>query len=125
MQKKFWNDFKTGEKIKTPGITITDAHLVQWTDLQWIFIPFIWMRNMPKKLFLGEELLDGPLTFALSVGLMFLTNTFEDSIIAWLGLENMRIPTPVKIGDTIYVEATVKEEREQKSQKEESQYSAT
>jgi len=51
----------------------------------------------------------GPFTFAISVGLMFLSNFYEDAIVALVGLENMTIPNPVRIEDTIHVEATVQE----------------
>ena len=67
-----------------------------------------------KKTIFGGRIAHGPLIFAMGIGLMFMTNTFEDSIIAWLGAENMVIPKPVKIGETIFVEASIKEKRETK-----------
>jgi acyl dehydratase len=37
----------------------------------------------------------------MAIGLVFMTGIYGDSILAWLGVENMKIPAPVRIGDTI------------------------
>jgi len=60
----------------------------------------------------GSRIAHGPLIFAMSIGLVYMTGFYQDSIIAWLGLENMRIPASTRIGDTIRVEVEVKEKRE-------------
>lgn len=115
MARKCWEDFSIGQQIRTAAITITDAHLVQWAGLTMDFYPLHMDEEFAKKTIFAGRIAHGPLTFAMSVGLMAMTNIFEDSIIAWLGVENMRIPAPVRIGDTISVEAAVKEKRETKS----------
>jgi acyl dehydratase len=115
MRKKYWDDFKEGEKVKSPAITITESHLVQWAGLTMDFYPLHMDEEYAKQTVFKGRVAHGPLTFAISVGLMFLSNIYEDSIVAWVGLENMTIPNPVKIGDTIHVEATVKEKRSTKN----------
>jgi len=115
MAKKCWEDFNVGQRVKTASITITDAHLVQWAGLTMDFYPLHMDEEFAKKTVFGGRIAHGPLTFAMSVGLVGMTNIFEDSIVAWLGVENMRIPAPVRIGDTIFVEAAVKEKRDTKS----------
>jgi acyl dehydratase len=47
--------------------------------------------------------------------LVYRTGIYDDSILAWLGVENMKIPAPVRIGDTIRVHARVKEKHETKN----------
>jgi acyl dehydratase len=36
---------------------------------------------------------------------------FGDSVIAWLGLDEVRLPLPVKFGDTIHAAVTVRSTR--------------
>ncbi len=114
MPTKFWDDFHIGQEIVTPGITVTETHVVIWAGLTMDFYPLHTDKEYASKTMFGERLVHGPLTFSLAVGLMARTNVAEDSVIAWLGVENMKIPAPVKIGDTIHVQAIVTELREGK-----------
>ena len=112
MQKKYWDDFKLGERTVTQAITITEAHLVAWAGLTMDFYPLHMDEEFAKKTPFGTRIAHGPLIFAISVGLVFMSGWFEDSVIAWVGLENLRITAPTRIGDTIRVEVEVKEKRE-------------
>ena len=94
---------------------MTDTHLVNWAGLTMDFYPLHMDEEFGKRSEFGSRIAHGPLTFAMAVGLVGMTGIFEDSVIAWLGVENMRIPRPVRIGDTIKVEAEVKEKRETKN----------
>ncbi len=114
MPNKYWNDFTLGQKIKTNGITVTESHVVTWAGLTMDFYPLHMDKEFAAKTVFGERIVHGPLTFALAVGLLGQTGIAEDSVIAWLGVDNMRIPAPVKIGDTIHVEVEVTELRETK-----------
>lgn len=114
MRKKYWNDFKEGEKVKSPAITITESHLVQWAGLTMDFYPLHMDEEYAKKTIFKGRIVHGPLIFGMAVGLVYLTGIYGDSILAWLGVENMKIPAPVRIGDTIKVYAKVKEKRETK-----------
>ena len=114
MAKKCWEDFNVGDKVVTLGITVTDAHLVNWAGLTMDFYPLHMDEEFGKKTEFGTRVAHGPLTFAMAIGMVGMTGIFEDSIVAWLGVENMRLPRPVRIGDTIKVEAEVIEKRETK-----------
>ena len=112
MPTKYWDDFKVGDKVVSQGITITEAHLVNWAGLTMDFYPLHMDEEHAKKTPFGTRIAHGPLIFAMAIGLAYIVGFYGDSIIAWLGLENMRIPRPTKIGDTIRVELEVKEKRE-------------
>ncbi|MFQ5342243.1 MAG: MaoC/PaaZ C-terminal domain-containing protein [Anaerolineae bacterium] len=114
MPEKYWNDFAVGDSFWTQGITVTDAHLVGWAGLTMDFYPLHMDATYAAQTQFGERIAHGPLTFALAVGLVGLTGIAKDSVIAWLGVDNMRIPAPVKIGDTIRVRAEVTDMRETK-----------
>ncbi len=114
MQDKYWDDFNLGDQITTMGITVTETHVVNWAGLTMDFYPLHMDKEFASKTQFGERIVHGPLTFALAVGLLGRTGVAADSVIAWLGVDNMRIPVPVKIGDTIHVEAQVMQKRETK-----------
>ena len=59
----------------------------------------------------GERLAHGPLIFALAVGLVSMSGYAQDSVIAWLGVNKMKMLAPVKIGDTIRVTTEVLEKK--------------
>ena len=115
MPTKFWDDFSLGQTITTPAITVTETHVVNWAGLTMDFYPLHIDKEFASKTVFKERIAHGPLTFALGVGLMYQTGVAEDSVIAWLGADINRIPAPVKLGDTIHVEAQVTELRETKS----------
>ena len=108
---KTWEDFAVGLQFRTPAITVTEAHLVTWAGLTMDFYPLHVDREYAAQTQFGERIAHGPLTFALAVGLVGLSRVAEESVVAWLGVDAMEIPAPVRIGDTIHVEAEVTEQR--------------
>jgi len=109
---KYSDDFEVGERLVTTAITITDAHLVNWAGLTMDFYPLHMDEEFAKKTAFGTRIAHGPLILAMAIGLVSMSGIYADSVIAWLGLENLRIPAPTRIGDTIRVEVEVKEKRE-------------
>ena len=114
MEHKFWEDFSVGQKITTDSITITDAHLVNWAGLTMDFYALHMDEEYAKKTIFGQRIAHGPLTFALSIGLVGSTGILGDSLFGWIGIENMRVPAPVMIGDTLTVDAEVIKKKETK-----------
>ena len=112
MPTKYSDDFEVGGRSVTPAITITDAHLVNWAGLTMDFYPLHMDEEFAKKTAFGTRIAHGPLILAMAIGLVSMSGIYADSVIAWLGLENLRILAPTRIGDTIRVEVEVKEKRE-------------
>lgn len=115
MEKKYWEDFRIGDEVITQSVTITEAHLVIFSGLTMDLYPLHIDEEYAKKTIFKGRIAHGPLTFAMAIGLVFMTGIYGDSILAWLGVENMKIPGPVKIGDTISVRVKVKEKLETKN----------
>jgi acyl dehydratase len=115
MPEKFWEDFSIGDKVTSMAITVTEAHVVTWAGLTMDFYPLHMDKEYAAKTPFKERIVHGPLTFAMAVGLMGMTGYAKDSVIAWLGVDDMRIPAPVKIGDTIRLNAEITELRETKN----------
>ncbi len=112
MPEKYWEEFTVGQQFHSMGITVTEAHLVAWAGLTMDFYPLHMDAEYAAATPFKQRLVHGPLTFALAVGLMGLTGEAKDSVIAWLGVDKMRIPAPVFIGDTLTLLAEVTELKE-------------
>lgn len=110
-----WEDFPVGRSIVTPAVTVTESHVVQFGTLtgDWYFLHL--NAAAAEKSRFGKRIAHGPLTFSLAVGLMYQAQVFGDSIVAWLGTDNLRAKSPVYLGDTIQVVATVTNARASKN----------
>jgi len=100
---KYGDDFNVGDIYTTAAITMTESHVVSWAGLTMDFYPLHMDKEYAAKSQFGERLVHGPLIFAMSVGLVASAGFAGDAAIAWLGVDNMRMLAPVKIGDTITV----------------------
>ena len=107
-QKKYGDDFKVGDVFETAAITLTEAHIVTWAGLTGDFYPLHMDREYAAKTQFGERLVHGPLIFGLAVGLVSLAGIGGDAAIAWLGVDDLRMLKPVKLGDTVRVIVEVK-----------------
>jgi len=106
MEKTFI-DYQLGEKIVTASITVTESHIVNFASYTGDFYPLHMDVEFAKASMFKGRIAHGPLIFSLSVGLVGMTGYFKDSIIAFVGGDEMRFFNPVKIGDTIKVEVEV------------------
>ncbi len=111
-ETKFLEDFEIGDGIESFGVTITDAHLVAWAGLTYDHYPLHMDQEFAKDTIFEGRIVHGPFLFAISIGLAGINGFVGDAIIAWLGVENLRVPRPTRIGDTVKVRAQVKEKRE-------------
>ncbi len=114
---KYGDDFNIGDIYTTPCITVTETHVVNWAGLTMDFYPLHMDKEYAAKTPFKERLAHGPLIFGLAVGLVSLAGFAGDSAIAWLGVDNMKMLEPVKIGDTITVVVEVIKKRTTKDPK--------
>jgi acyl dehydratase len=110
-QQKYGDDFKVGDLYHTPRITLTESHVVAWAGLTGDFYPLHMDKVYAEASQFKERLVHGPMIFALAVGLVSLAGFGGDAPIAWLGVDNLKMHLPVKIGDTITVVVSVQEHR--------------
>lgn len=112
MRQKYWEDFNLGQKFNTSSLTVTETHVVNFACLTGDFYPLHMDEEYAKQTAFGGRIVHGPLTFCLAVGLVGQTGIFADSLVAFLGADNLRMLAPVKPGDTISVEVEVNSKRE-------------
>ena len=102
-QQKYGDDFNVGDIYTTAHITVTETHVVNWACLTMDFYPLHMNKEYAAKTTFGERIAHGPLIFGMAVGLVGMAGFGGDAAIAWLGVDNMKMLAPVKIGDTITV----------------------
>lgn len=106
-----WEDLLPGDVVVSPGITMTDAHLVTWAGLTGDNVSLHLDDDVAAATAFGQRIAHGPMTLALALG--YLTHTgYFSNVIAWLGLDEVRATAPVFVGDTLHAEATVEVARE-------------
>lgn len=106
---RYWEDFPEHTHLRTRGMTITETHIVNWANIAGDWLPLHVDHHESAQTPFGSVIAHGPLTLSLALGLVIQTGFFGDAVIAWLGLDDVRLPQPVLPGDTIYVEVEVVE----------------
>jgi acyl dehydratase len=112
MPDKYWEDFELGFSFKTPSITVTETHVVNWAGLTMDFYPLHMDREFAAKTPFKERIAHGPLIFGMAVGMVGLAKVEGGAVIAWMGVDNMKMLAPVKINDTITVHVESVDRRE-------------
>ncbi|MDW8041579.1 MAG: MaoC/PaaZ C-terminal domain-containing protein [Nitrososphaerota archaeon] len=116
MTELYFEDYHVGLKFKTNGRTITEADIVNYAYLSGDWFPLHIDAEYARKTIFGERVAHGLLTITIASGLLVNRGLISPhSFIALLGLNNVRFKRPVKIGDTLNVEAEVtsKEEKDE------------
>lgn len=93
-------------------MTVTETHVVAWAGLTGDWMPHHTDDEFARRSRFGGRIAHGPLTLSLALGLVTQSGIFADSVVAWLGLEDVRAISPVHLGDTIRVRAEVTHMRE-------------
>ena len=75
-------------------------------DYQEIIIPFIRMKNLPRKPF-GTRVAHGFLVHSISIGLINQTTFFDGTVMAQKGHKNIVFTKGVVAGDTVYAKVKV------------------
>jgi len=111
-QKGYLEDFKVGEKAVSPGRTITEADIVMFAGLSGDWTELHTNAEYMKKSIFGQRIAHGMLTLSIASGLGMRTGARAPvEVLAFLGMDKVRLIAPVFIGDTIRVESEVAEAR--------------
>ncbi|HEV8341442.1 MAG TPA: MaoC/PaaZ C-terminal domain-containing protein [Candidatus Binatia bacterium] len=117
MQKGItFEGFHPGDRFVTERRTVTEHDIMQFVGLVGLFEPlFIDEEYIRKESIFGERIAPGSLTFGMAEGLTVQTGIIHGTGLAFVGIDQMRLFGPVKVGDTIQVEIEVLETKEVKS----------
>ena len=109
---RYWDDFTVGEVLATGRRTVDGGDVSRFAGLTGDFNPLHTDAVFAKETPFGERVAHGILTLAVSNGQQNLSGWFEGTALALLGLDKVRFTAPVKFGDTLHTEMTVKQARE-------------
>ena len=112
MRGLYWEDWKIGAEFKTPARTVTEADIAIYAGLSGDYNPLHVDEEYCKQTPFGGRIAHGPLVYAIAAGLLFQLHLYDDTLIAFLGFENLKFTKPVKAGDTIHARIKVLEKRE-------------
>jgi len=109
---RYFEDFTVGEEIVTPARTVTSTDIVNFAcisgDFNEIHTNFEYCKSTP----FGEPIAHGPLIYAMAGGLWHAAGVNDGTILALLGVDEWRLVSPVKHGDTIHLVARVADKKE-------------
>ena len=111
MRGMFWEEWEVGAEFESPARTVTEADIVAFAGLSGDYNPLHVNEEYCKTTIFGGRIAHGPLVYAIAAGLLFQLHLYDDTLIAFLGFENLKFTRPVKPGDTIRARIKVLEKR--------------
>ena len=97
----YFEDFRVGDRLVTAGRTITDGDLALFVGLSGnaacVHVDEVHARSLGHT----GRVVHGLLTLAVVSGLLERTGIARETVVAQLGLDQVRFVAPVFVGDTI------------------------
>ena len=116
MSKMHYEDSRIGDRVVTPGRTITETDVVMFTALSGDWNAVHTNREYAEKHTpFGERIAHGLLGLSIGASLMSQIgwNTlYPHSMICLTGMDRVRFRLPIKFGDTIHLDAEIIEKTE-------------
>ena len=111
--KRYYEDYKIGKKIITPGRTVTEADVSILMGICRYSEPLMIDEEYAKTTKFGKRIVPGRVTLAIAGGLVVLGKIFDDdTTICGVGIRNVKFVSPLLVGDTIRLEVEFIEKRE-------------
>lgn len=113
---KYWEDYEVGEKFTTRGKTISEGMINIIAGLAGFSLPLFWDEEEAKKTAFGTRIAPGRITLLFMGGLEEQCGFWdEETMVALVGIDKVRITSPLRAGDTLRVYGEVIEKRETKN----------
>lgn len=110
-QGMYFEEFEVGQRITSPGRTITEADVVAFAGLSGDFTSIHTDAEYVKGSAFGQRVAHGLLVISVVSGLAIRTGILEGTVLAFREIINWKFSQPVFIGDTIHVIVEVKEKK--------------
>jgi acyl dehydratase len=107
--EQFFEDYTIGYSRRSFGRTITEADIVLHAGQTGDFFPHHMDAEWCKTQDFGQRMAHGTLIFSVAIGMT--AGTINPRAMSY-GYDRLRFIRPVFIGDTITVQATIKEQRD-------------
>ncbi|WP_129115654.1 MaoC/PaaZ C-terminal domain-containing protein [Halegenticoccus tardaugens] len=107
----YFEDFEVGQEFRSVGRTVTETDFVMHSALSGDWTELHTNRHYAEDEYFGERVAHGPMTFVLATGFVYRCGFLERTVLAFLGMNYMDIPAPVRMGDSVSLAMEVTETR--------------
>jgi acyl dehydratase len=110
MEKRWLEDYAVGEKLVSPARTLTESDVHAFAALTGDWHPLHTDVGYAAASPFGERIAHGMLVLSVGSALIFRLGPhvfLPSSFVAFYGMERVRFTAPVKLGDTLRLEAEV------------------
>ena len=108
----YFDEFQPGQRILTPGRTVTEADIVSFAglsgDYNQIHVDAAYSAQAP----FGQRVAHGLLVTSIASGLAMQTGVMEGTVLAFREINEWKFIKPVFIGDTVHAQLEVKETKD-------------
>lgn len=108
---RYLEDYSVGEKMVSPGRTVTETDIVNFAGITGDWHPLHTDMTYAARGPFRERVAHGMLTLSIGMALPFRLGPYSgylpESFIAFYGMDKVRFTAPTRIGDTIYCEVEV------------------
>lgn len=109
---RYWDEFAEGETFTTAARTVTEGAVDRFAGLSGDFNPLHTDEESARQTAMKGRIAHGMLVLAIATGQANQLGIFEGTTLALLGMDKIRWTAPVRLGDTIRTELTVREKKE-------------
>ena len=103
----FFEEFELGQRVITPGRTITETDIVNFAGLSGDFYQLHTDAEYGKTTPYGQRIAHGVLVLSIATGLTAQTGVLEGTALAFREINNWKFVLPVFIGDTVHAQLEV------------------
>jgi 3-hydroxybutyryl-CoA dehydratase len=107
----YFEDFESAAAVESGERTITEADVMSFARLTGDFVRLHTDEDYAKTTAYGRRIAHGALVFSISVGLATEMHLFDDSLLAFAGVDKLRFVAPVFLGDSVRVVKKVLERK--------------
>lgn len=112
----YFDQMKVGDRLTSYERTVSETDIVNFVNLIGLNEElFSSIEYVEKKSLFGRRIAPGALTFGIAEGLAIQLGWLRETAMAFLGLQELRIPAPVFVNDTLHVEIELTQLRETKA----------
>lgn len=108
----YFEEFESSEPVESVERAITEADVMAFARLTGDFVKLHTDEEYAKATPFGRRIAHGALVFSVSIGLATAMRLFDDTIIAFAGVDKLRFVAPVFFGDSVRVVKKVLERKE-------------
>ncbi len=109
MHGLYFEEFEVGQKVITPGRTMTEADIVGFAGISGDFNSIHTDAVFSGGTGFGQRVAHGLLGLSIASGLLVRSGVMEGTVMAFREILNWKFSQPIYIGDTIHVVLEVSE----------------